>query len=73
MGLSGFRNVPLYLNNCFIKRILHHQHELNEEIKIMCFICCFNVYFSRNVRKMVKDGNLKIQIYEGNGISSCRA
>ena len=26
----------------------HHQNELNEEIKIMCFICRFNVYFSRN-------------------------
>ena len=26
----------------------HHQNGLNEEFKIMFFICRFNVYFSRN-------------------------
>ena len=41
----------------------HHQNELNEEIKMMCFICRFNVYFSRNQRKCSQngeDGILKI-------------
>ena len=51
-----------------------HQNELNEEIQMMCFICRFNVYFSRNEQKCSQngeDGNLKIQIYEANDISSC--
>ena len=34
----------------------HHQNGLNEEIKIMCFICRFNVYFSRNKRKCSQNG-----------------
>ena len=41
----------------------HHQNELNEGIKMMCFICRFKVYFSRNQRKCLQngeDGNLKI-------------
>ena len=41
----------------------YHQNELNEEIKIMRFICRFNVYFSRNQRKCSQNGvdeNLKI-------------
>ena len=40
----------------------HHQNELNEGIKIMFFICRFNVYFSRNQRKCSQNGedrNLK--------------
>ena len=40
----------------------HHQNRLNEEIKIMCFICRFNGYFSRNQRKFSQKGedeNLK--------------
>ena len=52
---------------------VHHQNELNEGIKIMYFLCRFNAYFNKNVRKMVKNGNLKMQIYEDNDISSCRA
>ena len=54
----------------------HHQNGLNEDIKIMCFICRFNVYFSRNQRKCSQNGedeNLKFEIYEANGISSSRA
>ena len=41
----------------------HHQNELNEGIKMMCFIWRFSVYFSRNQRKCSQngeDGNLKI-------------
>ena len=41
----------------------HHQNELNKRIKMMCFICRFNVCFSRNQRKCShsgQDGNLKI-------------
>ena len=34
----------------------HHQNGLNEEIKIMFFICRFNVYFSRNQRKCSQNG-----------------
>ena len=40
-----------------------HQNELNDEIKIMRFICRFNVYFSRNQRKCSQNGvdeNLKL-------------
>ena len=40
----------------------YHQNGLNEEIKIMCFICRFNVYFSHNHRKCSQNGedeNLK--------------
>ena len=40
---------------------VYHQKELNEEIKMMCFICRFKVYFSRNQRKCSQnDENLKI-------------
>ena len=66
VGLSGFLDVPLYHTNYSIKIICiyaHHQNELNEEIKVMCFICRFNVYFSRNQRKCSQNGedqNLKI-------------
>ena len=45
----------------------HHQNGLNEEIKIMCFICRFNVYISRNQRKCSQNGedeNLKFEVYE---------
>ena len=41
----------------------HHQNELNEGIKMMCFICRFSVYFSCNQRKCSQngeDGNLKV-------------
>ena len=41
----------------------HHQNQLNEGIKMMCFICRIGVYFSRNHRKCSQngeDGNLKI-------------
>ena len=43
----------------------------------MCFICRFNVYFSRNQRKIKcsrngEDENLKFEIYEANDISSYR-
>ena len=64
MALSAFSDFPLYLNNYFIKRMYaHHQNDLDEGIKIMCFICCFNLHFSRNWRKCSqngKDENLKI-------------
>ena len=53
--LSVFQDFCLYLTNYSIKliymHIAHHQNGFNEEIKIMCFICRFNVYFSRNQRK----------------------
>ena len=59
----------------------HHQNELNEGIKnkMMCFIChcilfVISTYISRvNARKIAKNGNFKMQIYEANDISSCRA
>ena len=67
VGLSGFSDAPLYLTIYSIKLIYimyaHHQNELNEGIKMVCFICCFNVYFSRNQRKCSQndeDGKLKI-------------
>ena len=47
----------------YIYQYAHHQNELNEEIKIMCFISRFNLYFSRNQRKCSQNGegeNLKI-------------
>ena len=53
----------------------HHQNGLNEEIKIMCFICRFNVYFSiinENVRKMAKTKTLNFK-FDANDISSFRA
>ena len=34
----------------------HHQNELNEGIKMVCFICRFSVYFSRNQRKCSQNG-----------------
>ena len=49
------------LNKTYIYE--HHQNELNEWIKMMCFICRFSVYFSRNQRKCTEngeDGILKI-------------
>ena len=49
----------------------HHQNGLNEEIKIMFFICRFNVYFSRNQRKCSQNDEDKI--YEVKDVSSCRA
>ena len=61
--LSGFSDVPLYLTNYSIKLIYAHLRELNEGIKMMCFICRFSVYFSRNQRKCSQNGedeNLKI-------------
>ena len=42
------------LNKTYI--YAHHQNGLNEGIKIMCFICRFNVYFSRNRRKCSQNG-----------------
>ena len=42
---------------------VHHENELNEGIKMMCFICRFSVYFWRNQRKCsqnCEDENLKI-------------
>ena len=42
------------LNKTYI--YAHHQNGLNEEIKIMCFICRFNVYFSRNQGKCSQNG-----------------
>ena len=60
---SGFSDVPLYLTSYSIKLIYaYHQYELNEGIKMICFICRFSVYFSRNHRKCSqngKDGNSK--------------
>ena len=42
--------------------------ELNEGIKMKCFICQFNVYFSRNWRKCLPNGEkwlkIKIQKYK---------
>ena len=41
----------------------HHQNKVTEGIKMMCFICRFNVHFSRNQRKCSQngeDGKLKI-------------
>ena len=64
------------LNFKFMRQMVYHLvgHEiLNITVY---FIFHFNVYFSvngENVRKISKNGNLKIQIYESNDISSCRA
>ena len=72
---SGFSLISHELpNETFI--YAHHQNGFNEEIKIMCFICRFNVYFSRNQRKCSQNGedeNLKFKIYVANDISSCKA
>ena len=53
-------------------------HIVGHEIlnKTMSFVCHFNVYFSRKWRKCSqnsKNENFKMQIYEANDISSCRA
>ena len=60
--LSGFSLISHeLLDKTYI--YAHHQNGLIEEIKIMCFICRFGVYFSRNHRKCSQngeDGNLKI-------------
>ena len=65
--LSGYSDVPLYLTNYSLEliymHISHHENDLNEGIKMMCFICRFNVYFSRNQRKCSQngeDGSLKV-------------
>ena len=59
----------------------YHQIELNEGIKIICFVCHFNVYFSRNWRKCLqnderrkfKDTYIYLSIYGADDIiSSCR-
>ena len=75
VGLSGFSLISHELiDETYI--YAHHQNGLNEEIKIMCFICRFNVYLSRNQRECSQNGedeNLKFEIYEANDISSCRA
>ena len=55
---SGFSNISHeLLDETYI--YAHHQNGLNEEIKIMCFICRFNVYFSRNQRKCSQNGEDK--------------
>ena len=49
--------------------------------KTVYFVCHFNVYFSLKWRKCsqnsgkrkFQNGNFKMQIYEANDISSCRA
>ena len=71
IGFSGFSLISQeLLDETYI--YAHHQNGLNEEIRIMCFICRFNVYFSRNQRKCSQNGedeNLKFEIYD---ISSCK-
>ena len=51
VGLSVFHDLGCSLiSHELLDKIYiyaHHQNGLNEEIKIMCFICRFNVYFSR--------------------------
>ena len=45
----------------------HHQNELNEGIKMMCFICRFNVYLSCKQRKCSQNFiYFKIQIVISN-------
>ena len=63
VGLSVFRFVRFSGFSLISHELLdktyiyaHHQNGLNEEIKIMCFICRFNVYFSRNQRKCSQNG-----------------
>ena len=78
--LSGFPDVQMFRCARISKEVLdktyiyvNHGIELNEGIKIMCFICHFNVYFLCNWRKCSQNGkneNLKILIYEANDISS---
>ena len=63
--LSVFSGCSLISHELLDKTYIyaHHQNELNEGIKIMCFICRFSVYFSRNQRKCSQNGedaNLKI-------------
>ena len=53
-------------------------HLVGHEIlnKAVYSVCHSNVYSSRkwqDVRKIAKNGILKMQIYEANDISSCRA
>ena len=56
--LSVFPDFRLYLTNYSIKRIYicSSSERAHEEIKIMCFICRFNVYLSRNQRKCSQNG-----------------
>ena len=42
----------------------HHQNGLNEEIKIMCFICRFNECFSRNQRKKKCSQNVEDESFK---------
>ena len=64
------------LNFKFMRQMIYHLvgHE-NLNITVY-FIFHFNVYFSRKWRKCsqnLENRNLKIQIYESNDISSCKA
>ena len=55
VGFSGFSLIShKLLDKTYI--YAHQQNGLNEEIKIMCFICRFNVYFLRNQRKCSQNG-----------------
>ena len=64
------------LNFRFMMQMIYHLvgHEiLNIAVY---FICRFNAYFSRKWRKCsqnLENGYLKIQIYQSNDVSSCRA
>ena len=52
-------------------------HAILNKTVYFCILFVISTYISRvngeNVRKIVKNGNFKMQIYEANVISSCRA
>ena len=50
-------------------------HLVGHEIlnKTVYFVCHMSRVNGENVRKIAKNGNFKMQIYEANDISSCRA
>ena len=60
----------------FMRQMIYHPEE-HEILNIIVYFFFISTYISRvngeNVRKISKNGNLKIQIYESNDISSCRA
>ena len=64
------------LNFKFMRQMIYHLvgHEI---LNITVYFIFHLTYISRvnreNVRKISKNGNSKIQIYESNDISSCRA
>ena len=63
--------------NCkFMRQMMYNlvEHEiLKKTVYFFVILTCISRVNGEIVRKMVKNGNLKMQIYEVNDISSCRA